>query len=70
MSNPRSKAVDEAIKALYATLATVAAKKAVSRIEWNDVIGADSWTKDTARWLEKAGSNATRWHYQRPSVPK
>jgi hypothetical protein len=65
----RSKAVDEAIKNLYAIMATAAAAKAISRIEWNDVTGADVWAKDHARWLEKAGSKATGWHYSRPKLP-
>lgn len=64
----RSKAVDEAIKNLYAIMATAAAKKALHRIEWNDVSGADGWAKEHARWLEKAGSKATGWYYTRPKV--
>lgn len=66
--NQDSKNVVEAIKALYALLATAAGKKAMSRVEWNDVPGADDWAKEHARWLRLAGSKATGWYYTRPKV--
>lgn len=62
----RSKTVDGAIKRLFATLATAAAKKALGRLEWNDAPGADAWAAHTIRWLDKAGADATKWHYTTP----
>jgi hypothetical protein len=62
----RSNKVDEAVKSTYALLATAAAKKAMSRVEWDDIPGADRWMVAVTRWLEKAGANATSWHYSKP----
>lgn len=64
----RSQDVERAIKAMYALLAKAAAKKAVSRVEWDDTVGADKWMSSVERWLEKAGANATRWHFEKPKV--
>jgi hypothetical protein len=66
----RSKNVDNAIKALYATLATAAAKKALASVEADRSIGADVWMADFIRWIEQAGSNATQWYYNRPRASK
>lgn len=64
----QSKDVIEAIKTLYALMASVAARKAMDCVALNAVTNADTWAKDHARWLPAAGSRATRWSYRKPSL--
>ena len=62
-----SKTVQDAIKETYASLASAAAKRAVSQVEIGEMPGAHATMTWVERWLVTAGANATRWRYQRPS---
>jgi hypothetical protein len=71
MTDRTSKTVREEINALYALLATAAAKKAVGRIEnHDDAAGANVWAERASNWLIKSGAHATRSEYRKPGVAR
>lgn len=63
-----SKEVDGALKRLYAELATVAARRALTAMandRFNDV---DRPVSIVEKYLVKAGASATRWTFRIPTV--
>lgn len=59
----RSKTVDDAIKRCWAKLAAAAFKKAVVKVELNDFADAENVMTYVEDWAERAGAQATRWHF-------
>lgn len=65
-----SKTVDEAVRRMWATLASVSAKRAVAAIHYRDsATEAERHAFTTERWLGKAGANATKWYFTQPNIP-
>lgn len=63
MSSKRSQEVDNAIKKSWARLAHAAFKKAISKLEFDKPQEAHAYMLRMEDWLDKAGANATRWHF-------
>lgn len=59
----RSKTVDAAIKRSWAQLARGAFKKALSKLEFDRPVEAESYMLSVERWLENAGADATMWYF-------
>lgn len=65
-----SEAVLNAVKRLYATMASAAAQKAVNAVHYDkNETEAERLAGMTARWLGKAGAHATNRHYANPRLP-
>ena len=64
----RSKTVHAAINRLYATMATAAARQAMKRVQYKESYEAGVWLDRTIEWMDAAGADAVKWHYQTPRV--
>lgn len=63
----RSKTVQKAIDRLWATMAEVAARKAIQKIRLaDDANAAERWADTAIGWMEKSSAEAIAWHYSHP----
>ena len=65
-----SKTVNEAVRDLYAVMASTAAARAVRMVNLGEHTNADICATRCALWLEKAGARATGWKFRLPQVPQ
>lgn len=66
-----SKAVSSRINALYALMATAAARRAISKIQTADDYGeAGNWAANAEEWLIRAGAAAAGYYYRHPEVTR
>lgn len=60
-----SDTVQNRIKELYALMATVAAKKALTKVSFEEPGAAEKWTMHAEEWLVRAGADYARHTYER-----
>jgi hypothetical protein len=61
-----SNAVQDRVKELYAVLATVAAEKALRKVEFDEPTEAEAWAKYVEKWLARAGAHCACRTYEKP----
>lgn len=68
----RTKTVANQMADLYALMATMAAKRAISSLENYNikaaVENAEFWATATGKWLDKSSAQAVRWTYRKPAI--
>lgn len=63
----QTKTVDNAVRTLWAKLATAAAERALAKVKLcDDPAAAERWAGVAANWLDKAGARATEWSFRQP----
>lgn len=63
-----SKTVQREIETFYAKLASAAAKKAVNKVDNDDLPGAIKWSGQVEVWLKRAGAEKANWAFRQPNV--
>lgn len=63
----RSKTVQKAVDRLWATMAEIAAKKAIQKIRLaDDANAAERWADTAIGWMDKSSAEAIAWCYTSP----
>ena len=64
----KTKTVDDAVRSVWAKLASAAAQRAVRHAENDRYFEAEQAMTNVEDWLNKAGANATRWTFRQPQL--